>query len=134
MNISKYAAFFHDGSIVDIHHMGDKIEFSMASAEMDQEDNKDNIALSRDDSIQGKLHVEGVKCTTIGGKPFLGTLKKDYDSGKIFDFEITENSVELSIDWVNFPPKPDINEFSIIKIEAERIWWENIPDLKNSFR
>jgi hypothetical protein len=33
---------------------------------------------------------------------------------------------------VNFPPKPEINDFSVIKIEAEKIWWENDADSENS--
>ena len=130
MNISNYAAFFHDGSIMDIQHMGDKVEFSMASAEMDEEDINDDVVLSKDDSIQGKLHVEGIKNIIIDKQPFLGKISKNHDNGKIFDFEITENYIELSIIWINFPPKPAMNEFSIIKVEAEKIWWENIPDLE----
>jgi hypothetical protein len=120
---------FFNGSVMDIQHTEDKIELSMASAEMDLEDIENDIILSKDDSIQGKLHIEGVKNIKIDEKPFLGIIKKTYDNGKIFDFEITRNSVELSIDWVNFPPKPEVNEFSVIKIEAEKIWWENIPNL-----
>lgn len=134
MNISKYTAFFHDGSIFDIQHVKDKIEFSMASAEMDEEDVEDDIALSQDDQIQGKLYIEGIKNIKINDKLFLGVLKKIYDNGRIFDFEITKNSVELSIDWVNFPPKSEANEFSVIEIEAEKIYWANIPDLAQSFR
>lgn len=77
MIISKYAAFFHDGSVINIQHSGDRIEFSMASAEMDEEDIKDNITLSKDDSIQGKLHLKGIRNIIIDGKPFLGILKKN---------------------------------------------------------
>ncbi len=131
IEISKYAAFFHDGSVMDIRHTGKNLEFSMASAEMDKEDVKDNIILSKDDSIQGKLHLEGIKSIVIGGKSFLGRLEKKYDRGTIFDFELTKNSIELSIDWIDFPPKPEVNEFSVIKIEVEKIWWENIPNLEN---
>src|SRR3972149_3210149 len=129
MNISKYSAFFHDGSIMDIRHTKDKIEFSMASAEMDREDVGDDIHLSKDDSIQGKLHIEGVKNIKINKKTFRGVIKKIYDNGRIFDFEIKKNGVEISIDWVNFPPKNEVDEFTVIEIEAKKIWWENIPDL-----
>jgi hypothetical protein len=133
VDISKYTAFFHDGSIMDIQHIKNKIEISMASAEMDEEDVKDDNILSKDDSIQGKLHIEGIKSIEISGKPFSGIIQKLYDNGRIFDFVIMNNFVELLIDWVNFPPKPEINEFSIIKIEAEKIWWENIPNLADRY-
>jgi len=76
MNISKYEAFFHDGSLIDIRHIGTKIEFSMASAEMDEEDVENDVILSKNDSIQGKLHIEGIKSIMIGGNPFPGILKK----------------------------------------------------------
>ena len=131
MDISKYTAFFHDGSIIDIQHIGGKIEFSMASAEMNEEDIKDDVVLSRDDSIQGKLHVEGIKCIKINNEQYLELIEKIYDEGEIFDLEITKNSIELSINRVNFPPKSKVNEFSTIQIEAEKIWWENIPNLQN---
>ena len=131
MNIAKYAAFFHDGSVFDMQHTGNKIELSMASVELDKEEIKDNIILSKDDSIQGKLHIEGVASIIIDGKKHANKIKKRYDRGRIFDFEITNHSMEISIDWVNFPPKSEVNEFSVIKIEAEKIWWENIPDLED---
>ncbi|MES2344804.1 MAG: hypothetical protein V4494_02545 [Chlamydiota bacterium] len=129
MNIAKYAAFFHDGSIMDIQHIKDTLAISMASAEVDEEDFSNELILSQDSSIQGKLHLEGILAIKINEKPFIGILKKMYDRGKIFDFEIAENFVELSIDWANFPPGPEVNEFSVIQIEVKKIWWENIPDL-----
>lgn len=129
MNISKYAAFFHDGSIFDIAHRGGTISFYLASAEMDEEDAKDGIILSKDNSIQGILHIGGVRSIVINKMPFSGIMKKKHDNGIIFDLEIMEHAIELSIDWVNFPPKPEVNEFSVIKIEAEKIWWENLPNL-----
>jgi hypothetical protein len=125
-DITKYTDFFHDGSVTDIDHVGDELIISMESAEMSEEDVKD-------DRIRGKLHVEGIKDIKINHKPFLKIIKKVYDDGGIFNFEIKKNSIELSIDWVNFPPKAKANEFSVIKIEAEKIWWENIPDLETVY-
>lgn len=132
MDISHYADFFHDGSILDVRHINNNIELSMVSAEMDKDDTKDNIVLSNDDSIQGILHIEGVKNILINDIPYLGKITKKYDSGKIFDFELARNFVELSIHWINYAPKSEVNEFSVIRIEAEKIWWENIPNLEES--
>lgn len=97
-SIFKYAPFFHDGSIMNIRHIGDKIEFSMASAEMDEEDTQGDIILSKESRIEGKLHVEGVKSITINKKPFFGIVKKIYDDGGIVYFKITKNSFVASID------------------------------------
>lgn len=130
VDISKYAAFFHDGSLMDIQHIGNNIVFSMGSAEMDEEDLKDDILLSKDDRIAGKLHVERVKSIIIDENPFLGILKKRCDNGNIFHFEIIKNNLEMMIIWENFWPNPKVDEFVVIKIEAEKIWWENIPNLE----
>lgn len=132
MDISKYASFFHDGGIFDIRHEGDSIEFFMTSAEMAEEDLQDDIPLSRYDTIQGKLHVKGVKSIMINKKPFLGTLKKAYESAEVLDFILTRNSVELGVLWSNYPYKIEERDFTTIEIEAEKIWWENIPNLESS--
>ena len=55
-----------------------------------------------------------------------------YDSGSILDFEILNHKVILGIEWTDYPPKPRKSDFSTIEIEAEKIWWENIPDLSGS--
>lgn len=128
IDINKYADLFHDGSIIDIDHIDNKMTIFMESAEVDEEDIKDDITLAKDDRIRGKLHIEEIKSITINNKSYLEIVKKIYDEGGIVNFEITKNSVLLSIDWVNFPPNQKINEFSVIKVEAEKIWWENSPD------
>lgn len=129
-NINKYTDFFHDGSIIDIVQIDNEIVISMESAEVDEEDMKDDIFLVKDARIRGKLHIENVKSVRLNDKPSLEFIKKPYDEGGIVNLEITKKTVMLSIDWVNFPPNPKINEFWIIKIEAEKIWWENIPDIE----
>lgn len=132
IDINKYADFFHDGSIIDIDHTGKRMIIVMESAEVDKEDIKDDIPLSNDARIRGILHIEEIKSIKTNNNPRLEVLNKKYDEGGIVNFEITKNSVLLSIDWVNFPPNPKINEFSVIEIEAKKIWWENIPDSSKS--
>ena len=79
MNISKYQDYFHDGSIIDLSHHENNIIISMESAEMDKEDLTDDILLSNDDSIKGKLYINGIHSITINKEPFVGILKKTYD-------------------------------------------------------
>lgn len=129
MDISQYVDFFHDGSIMDIRHVGNKIEFFMASAEMDEEDVKDDVVLSKDDTIRGKLHIEGVRNIKENNQQYLDILRMKCKTAEIFHFGINQNNVELQILWYSFPPKPCIDDFSTIEIEAEKIWWENIPNL-----
>src|SRR5271154_4797791 len=49
------------------------------------------------------------------------------------NFLTARGIVELQISWRNAPQKPDVNDFSAIVIQADRIWWENIPDLFDPF-
>mgnify|MGYP000594282984 CR=1 FL=1 len=132
VDINKYIDFFHDGSIVGIDHIGKTMIISMESAEIDREDVHNDMILARDDRIRGKLHIEKIKSIKINNKPYLRLMEKMYDDGGIVNFELTKNSVMLTIDWVNFPPNPKISEFSVIKIRAEKIWWENMPHLEGS--
>lgn len=135
-SIEYYTSFFHDGSIIAIEHHHNNMEISMQSAQMDIEDLKDDIKLSKDDCIKGKLHLENIKTISINEIPYFGILQMPYDGGDIFHFIVDKQMVELQIIWVNFPPKldvPTVDEFSTIKITAEKIWWENIPDLFDPF-
>ena len=84
MDISDYTAFFHDGSLLEIKHDNDKIELSMSSAEMDEEDLKEPIELSNDDCIVGKLHIEGVKRIVVDDELLESPLKKECEDGQIF--------------------------------------------------
>jgi hypothetical protein len=133
MDISKYTSFFHDGAIMDIRHVDDSIDLAMYSAEMDEDDLQDDIVLSKDNSIQGWLHIEGIKNITINENPFSGVLKKTHDHVGIFHFELTNVFVEFDLIWENYRPKSEMYDFSSIKIEAEKIWWETIPDLEDLY-
>ena len=133
MGISKYADFFHDGSIIDIEHKDDKIEILMSSAEVDEEDLKESIELSEDKRIKGKLYIEGVKSITIDGKLLQEPLKKEYNDGEIINFNIIGNIVRLAIQWDNYPPRPKMDVFSVFTIFGRKVYWENIPDLENGW-
>lgn len=131
MNVSNYTAFFHDGAILDIKHEKNKIQLFMESAQIDEEDLKeehlDDIILSNDERIRGELHIEEIKSININNKLVDRIIKKN-DYGRIFDLELTHSSIKLLLEWVSFSPKLE-GEFMTIKILAEKIYWENIPDL-----
>ena len=106
MNLSDYTAFFHDSSLLEIKHENDKIELTMASAEMDEEDLKEPIKLSADDRIVGKLYINGVKNIFVDDERLEKSLKKESDDGRIFHFKIINNTVNLEIIWGSCPPNP----------------------------
>ena len=130
MNLSKYSDYFHDGSLIDFKHMGNKLEISMTSAEIIPEDMIEDMPRLNKNKISGKLYLDGIKKIKINKIIFAGVLEKTYDSGSILDFDIFEHKVFLGIEWTDYPPKPRKSDFSAIEIEAEKIWWENIPDLE----
>lgn len=130
MSIDNYTAYFHDGEILDITHSEDNIILTMASAEMNQEDCE--IELSKESpfpNLRGKLHCQHIKEVFIDDKPFKGRLEKRYEEAGISDFEIRENSVYLSVKWANYSPQYKELNFSTIRIEADKVYWENIPTL-----
>jgi hypothetical protein len=134
MDIKDYTSFFHDGSIISIDHTGNQMVISMESAELTEEDLKDSIILSENHRIRGKLHIEGVKNITENNKRYHFIFKMKYEDAEIFHFEYSQNTVEFQIKWNSYPPDPCIKDFSTIEIEAEKIYWENIPDLADPFR
>jgi len=132
MDIKKYVDYFHDGAVYTIDHVGQEMVLSMGSAEMDEDDLVDDVILSKDDRILGKLHIEGIKNIKVSDKPYLEVLTMKYENAEIADFEIDSNNVKLLIRWGSYPPNPPVRDFYILKIEAEKVWWENIPDLNCS--
>ena len=71
----------------------------------------------------------------MNNKHFSGEFRKPHDEGDIFEFDIHENKVIFTICWKDHPPKtsPGIDVWSTYEIEAEKIYWENIPNLYNPY-
>ena len=132
IDISKYAAYFHDGNLVNISNLKNKITFQMSSAEVDFSEIEKDLALSKDHRIRGILHLDNVQNVHLTGEYKLENLFDVFNLGTILDFEITNKTIELGVLWENYPPKLHTNEFTTIIIQADRIWWENIPDLKHT--
>jgi hypothetical protein len=126
MQISKYSSFFHDGEILDIKHTKNTIEILMRSAEIDPDEMKDNIRLSLGNFITGKLHIQEIKKIKVNEKPFYGIIKKTHNDNDLLHLKISKNTVFIEIGWRG--PLPCQNDFSAFEIEANKIWWENIPN------
>jgi hypothetical protein len=128
MNIQKYTSFFHDGSVINIFCKNHDIEILMESSELLPTWNVDNISLSKNQTIQGKLKLEGIKSILINDQPIV-QLKMLYDDGEILRFRINENKVDLLIKWMNYSSKDQKDCLEHIIIEADKIHWNNLPDL-----
>ena len=134
MDISKYTAYFHDGGLIDIEHIGNKICLPMISAEIGEDDLVDVQLLSEDHRLKGKLHLEGVRNIWIDEQPFHGVLHKEYDSGNIFDFKWENHTVILIASWSNYPPKDRYQtDLFCYRFNADRIFWEPKKDLIDPF-
>jgi hypothetical protein len=128
-NISNYTSYFHDGSIMEIDHYKNNLIISMESAEINKEDIEQGLKISKNNRIAGKLHVEGIKKIKENENQLLSKLTMKYEDAEILHLEITGKNLKLEIFWNTIPPKPTILDFSLIEVEAEKVWWENIPDL-----
>ena len=127
MDIKKYTGYFHDGSILAIQHQKNNLVIFMQSAEMDEEDKLDDVIFSKEGSIRGKLHLEEVTSITEEDAGNLIKFEMKTEDAEIFDFKLNENQVEFQIIWDSIPVGKE--DFSVVKIEAEKIWWENCPDM-----
>jgi len=129
LDITKYIGYFHDGYLLDINNLGNSIYLSLESSKIDPNEIENKEILSKSNTLIGKLCLKNVKTIKVDDKPYKDVLLKVYDNGEILDLEVYPGKVSLLIEWVNFPPKPRTSDVSQIEIEAEEIYWENIPTL-----
>jgi hypothetical protein len=74
-----------------------------------------------------------VKSILENDHTFTGFLKMLFDSAVILDFEIVSNKTKLFLEWTNYPPHAEIAVYSSYEVVAEKIWWENIPNLYDPY-
>jgi hypothetical protein len=131
MLIEKYTDFFHDGAIREVQNINGKLQLSMESAELIPEWNEDNIFLSKRATICGKLFLEGIKTIKEDDCSLLEEfkVKESYKRATILDFEIKHNLILLVVFWAKHLPKYEESQIYKYEIEAEKIYWENIPTL-----
>ncbi len=129
MDITKYTDYFHDGYLLDINTQGSNLYLFLESSQIDPNEIDNKEILSNSNTIMGKLCLTNVKNIKINDEPYKDVLRKSYDDGEILDLEIHPKKVSLLIEWVNFPPNPRTTDVSQIEVEAEEIYWENIPTL-----
>jgi hypothetical protein len=130
MDISYYGGYFHDGYVLDILHIDQKVDLLLQSTILLKEWEKDispDIILSRDNSIQGILHIEDVKEIRVNKNKFTEPLRKMGSVDEILDLEVHGKTILLNITSVN--PKTKKDRFVSIEIDGGAYWWENIPNL-----
>lgn len=134
LNIKKYKDYFHDGGLIDIYQKSNSIALSMRSSELSSEIFDEEVNLSLDNYLKGKLHILDVKKVSVNEVIAPKVLSMKHDAGQIVNLEIDRDTVTLEIIWVDFPPKKKLNpNCSIYKIRGGDIYWENIPDLVDPY-
>ena len=96
-------------------------------------DDVGKVDLSNRGTIMGKLHLQGIEKIKVGNSEFCGQLERFHDEGEILDLRIQSNKISLLVEWTDFPPKERATDVSKIEIEAEKMWWENVPNLENEY-
>ncbi len=125
---------FHDGCLIDIQSGIDSIVFLVESAEISQDELVEDILLSDEATIRGKLHLNEIEFIKINNA-VVKDIKKEYDYGEIVNFNITGNLVLFVVIWINKNPKQHFeSDLFKIEVKAKKIYWENIPSLINPFR
>lgn len=132
--INKYAGYFHDGSIREIQHEKDSIIIALESAQVPSEWDwdRDSLPLSKQETISGKLHLERVISIKEDEKSFHDTVRMIYDHGDLYDLAVEKHKVKLLVTWKQYLPKKIQTDMLSIEITAEKIYWENIPNLFDS--
>lgn len=129
MNIKKYVGYFHDGNLININHHGNIVELFIESSQIEENEIDNKETLSKTSTLKGILYLINVKNIKLEDKKYEGILTKIYDDGEILDLEIQGNKILLLVEWKNFPPKVRTSDVSKIEIEADEIYWKNIPTL-----
>jgi hypothetical protein len=130
IDLKNYTGYFHDGSLLDIKHGEKSISIKLESAQLLPEWKVENVFLSQERTIFVVLYLEDIKNIKINRVPIYGKLKMHYDSAEIASFEIEKNKIILGINWYKFKPNFQI-DYSLIEIEANKITWENQPEISD---
>jgi hypothetical protein len=134
INIQKYGDFFHDGRILKIQHNKDKISFALESAEIDLDDISDNLPLSTDDRLRGRLHLDRVLKILLNGKEFKGRIEMQYNHTSIYSLDMDTKIVRLFFCWEVYPVSSSLSLTPVnLEIYAKRIYWEPVPDMVDPY-
>ncbi|MFZ4772727.1 MAG: hypothetical protein ACOYK9_01900 [Chlamydiia bacterium] len=131
INFAKYADYFHDGDLNDIHTHGREIEFFIESAQLDQEEFEPGFSLNEDDRIQGVLHLKNVSEILVNKKTFEEPLQVISEKGEIFDLTLNDNKVEMIVEWRKFSDKT-FERFMVYEISCEEAVFYIDESQKNS--
>jgi len=133
VNISRYSGYFHDGDLYDVRQRQGGIDFYLGSVIVCPDDIESDVVLSKNGTIQGVLHLEGVQKNVNGSESFLRGLLSRFPGAEVLDFEVDNCKMKLGVLWKRFPYDPSNSDYTVTEIQAQNIWWENIPNLEDRY-
>jgi len=125
MNISKYATYFHDGTISDVSKKSEDAVFTMRSATLEKDENKDNVPLGRYGAIRGKLYLIKIFDFKINNE-HVSLNKLIYKQGEILHLKFYKNQIFLDVIWFSDDGSDIYQELSF---SVKDYFFENIPSL-----
>ena len=125
----KYVSFFHDGSLLDVNQTDNKIDLNLESAELRPEWNFDRIPLSKNNTLKGILHLEGVTQISENGI-HIKQFRKLYETNDISSMRIYHNKLIVLILWiVQEGLRWKYSDLYTYDFSIKSFYWENIPNL-----
>ncbi len=82
----------------------------------------------------GMTHVLKMTNTSSFDNELLNNnLKMMADVAGILNFDLNKNKIRFFVEWINYPPKNQIEKYSDLQIESDKIYWENNPNIFDPF-
>lgn len=112
-------------------HLGHVKKFSVSLSQIELFIQKDLRVFERsvlfsENKINGILYLIGIKSLYIKNSlPF--SSNKEMFFGSLEDFNISGDKVTLKIEWQNSLLNFIKDDWSLIEIEVENLWWRSIP-------
>lgn len=126
---SKYATFFHDGTLIKAVQQDQSIDLWLESAELQAEWNFDNIKLSKSNRLIGVLHLNEIYRIFENGD-LIKYFPYQFENNDISSLRILDNKVQLMISWINLHnEKWNYSDLYSYEFFVDNVLWENIPDL-----
>src|SRR5262249_11925823 len=118
----KYAGYFHDGTLTGLIQEGNRVDFTLVSAEIDKRDR--DASVPHDFRLKGMLSLEGVRNIQVNRKPYSEPMKMKSESADIYNLEISEHRLEIELTWEIYLPYFKEVSWQTITMDYDRLTWK----------
>ncbi|MBF5058913.1 hypothetical protein [Candidatus Neptunochlamydia vexilliferae] len=125
VDIRKYLEFFERGEILGVIYKGDKVFLTLESSYINPKAVDNRTILSKNCTLRGKLVLQRVESYCLDNKKTQPPKKQLFAGGKIVKLELKQTVAEIVFEY----KEQSIKKRVAVKIEAQKIYWENLPTL-----